>query len=65
MKTANGDYIRGTVLGHGCVPIKPCLEILKKSGYDGWISIEFEGIEETIKALELGIDYLKRVMSAI
>lgn len=62
MTTAGGNYLRGTVPGHGIVPIPQCLNILKKSGYDGYVSLEFEGLEQNIKALELGAAYLKRVL---
>ena len=62
MMTAGGNYIRGTVIGHGCVPIPQCIAALKKAGYDGYVSIEFEGIERNIKALELGAGYMRKVL---
>ena len=57
--TAGGNYIRGTVVGHGAVPVENCATMIKRSGYDGYITIEFEGMEETILALEAGLDFLK------
>lgn len=60
MTTAGGNYLRGTVPGHGIVPIPQCLKILKKAKYDGFVSLEFEGIENNVKALELGAAYLKK-----
>ena len=33
--TAGGNYLRGTVLGHGVVPVKQCINILKSKDYDG------------------------------
>ncbi|MBR6786291.1 MAG: sugar phosphate isomerase/epimerase [Clostridia bacterium] len=59
--TRGGNYIRGTVIGHGVVPVRPCLNILKKAGYDGYVSVEFEGAEDTLEALEQGLAYLRRV----
>ena len=59
--TAGGNYFRGTVLGHGSIPVATCVRILKGSGYDGWLSLEFEGMEDNIPALKAGLDYLKRV----
>jgi sugar phosphate isomerase/epimerase len=57
--TNAGNYLRGTVIGHGEVPIGNCINALKKSGYSGWISIEFEGAEENIEALKNGLANLK------
>lgn len=60
--TANGNYIRGTVIGHGVVPVRRCVDILKKAGYDGWLSIEFEGMEEPLEAIKAGLEYLKKIV---
>lgn len=59
--TRGGNYIRGTVVGHGVVPVRPCLNVLKRAGYDGYVSVEFEGAEEVLPALEQALQYLKRV----
>jgi len=42
---ANGDYIRGTVIGHGIIDFVQTIKILLRAGYDGYYSIEFDGIE--------------------
>ena len=60
--TAVGNYYRGTILGHGVVPIVSCVNILKKAGYDGWLSIEFEGMEDTVPAIKAGYEYLKKIV---
>jgi sugar phosphate isomerase/epimerase len=60
--TEGGNYIRGTVLGHGVVPIKQCVGILKRSGYDKWISLEFEGSEDVLPAIENGLKFLRHVV---
>jgi sugar phosphate isomerase/epimerase len=60
--TAGGNHIRGTVIGHGVVPIANCVNILKNAGYDQWLSIEFEGMEENIPDLAAGIDFLKKIV---
>lgn len=60
--TAGGNFIRGTVIGHGIVPVRQCVSIFKKAGYDGWLSIEFEGMEECLPAIEAGLDYLKKIL---
>ncbi len=59
-KTRGGNYLKGTIVGHGDVPIVQCLSALKWAGYDGYVAIEFEGMEETITALTTGVANLKR-----
>ncbi|MBE5776799.1 MAG: sugar phosphate isomerase/epimerase [Clostridiales bacterium] len=61
-KSRNGNYLRGTVAGHGVVPIGPALKIIKDAGYDGFVSYEFEGMEDNIPALEAAYEYISRVM---
>jgi len=60
-RSRGGNYLRGTIAGHGAIPIPQCFSIFKKSGYDGYLSLEFEGMEETLPAIEAGYGYLKRV----
>ena len=54
-----GNYLRGTIIGHGNVPVTTCLNSIKKAGYDGWITIEFEGMEDTKTGLETGLENLR------
>ena len=60
-----GNYLKGTIVGHGDVPVKQCLNILKRAGYDGFVSLEFEGMEENIEALRIGLANLRRFISEI
>lgn len=60
--TRGGNAIRGTIVGHGVVPIPECIAQLRAAGYDGWLSLEFEGMEDNLLALKLGLQYLKRVV---
>jgi sugar phosphate isomerase/epimerase len=60
--TRGGNAIRGTIVGHGVVPIAECVAELRKAGYDGWLSLEFEGMEDNLTALKLGLQHLKKVV---
>lgn len=60
-RSRHGRYLRGTIAGHGNVPLHACVDILRASGYDGWLSYEFEGLEENLRALEIALAYLKRI----
>ena len=60
-----GNFIRGTIVGHGDVPIVQCLRALKKAEYNGWISVEFEGMEDCIKGISIGFENLKKYVEAV
>ena len=57
--TRAGNYLRGAIIGHGNVPVYRCLKILKNNGYDGYVSVEFEGMEDPITAIKYGLENLK------
>ena len=54
-----GNHLRGTILGHGAVSVGQCIKYIKKIGYSGAISLEFEGPEEPLEAIRRGYEYLK------
>ena len=47
-RTRGGNFIRGTIVGHGDVELRPIVKIIKDSGYDGYVSVEFEGREDCV-----------------
>ena len=61
-RSAGGGLWRGTVLGRGNVAVGACLDALKDAGYDGWVSLEFEGPEEVLPALAEGYSFLTRYL---
>lgn len=64
-RTRAGNFLRGTVIGHGNVPVKQCLHTLKTVGYDDTIAIEFEGLEDPELALCISLANLKRYWSEV
>jgi len=64
-KSRGGNYIRCTILGHGDVPVRQCLSMLKAAGYQGYVSLEFEGMEPCMQAIEISIANLKRYIAEI
>jgi sugar phosphate isomerase/epimerase len=60
-----GHYLRGAIVGHGDVAVKQCVELIKRSGYDGVLSIEFEGLEDPILGLEIGLENLRRFIEQV
>lgn len=60
-----GNYLRGAIVGHGNVPVIQCLKIIKNSGYDATMSIEFEGLEDCITGIAIGQQNLKNYLNLI
>ncbi|MBR5252782.1 MAG: sugar phosphate isomerase/epimerase, partial [Clostridia bacterium] len=46
----------------GDVNVARALNTLKMHGYDGWISVEFEGIEENLKGIRISRDNILRYL---
>jgi sugar phosphate isomerase/epimerase len=59
-----GNYLRGAIIGHGDVPVAQCIGILKRAGYDSFLSIEFEGMEDVLPAIAIGLENLRRCLAA-
>lgn len=57
--------LRGAILGHGDIDVPAQLRILKKVGYDGYLSLEFEGVEEPTFAVKSGLKYLRAELKKI
>lgn len=58
-RTRAGNYLKVTIVEHGEVSVKQCLKTLVDSGYNGDVSIEFEGMKEPLSAIRIGYKNLK------
>ncbi len=63
--TAGGSLLRGAIVGHGDIDIPEVLRIVHESGYDGYVSIEFEGMEECRLGTRLGFEYVQRILEGL
>lgn len=61
--TRDGDYLRGTIIGHGDAHIAQSLRILREHGYDGYVSVEFEGCEDNMLGISWGLENLRRFLT--
>ena len=61
-RTRGGTYLRGAIIGHGDVPVYQCISTLKENGYDGYVTVEFEGMEDQITGTQYGLNTLKRIV---
>lgn len=60
--TRAGNHICGSVLGDGVVPVKECVDIIKNAGYDGWVTLEYEGQESPLTGVPKGFEFLKSIV---
>ena len=56
--------LRGAIIGHGVVPVRKCLEIMKRAGYAGDVSLEFEGMEDPTIGIQVGLQNLHRYLTS-
>ena len=64
-KSRSGNYLRGSIIGHGDIPVFQCLSILKSNGYDGFVSVEFEGMENCLDGIAVGYENLKKMVEML
>ena len=62
--TRAGNHLRGAIIGHGNVPVAQCVRLLKRAGYEGVLSVEFEGLEDPLKGIAIGQANLRRFVAA-
>lgn len=63
--TSHGNYLRGAIFGQGDIDVRRVLRLIKESGYDGYITLEFEGMEECREGTKLGLENLKRIWDEV
>ena len=63
--TSSGNYLRGAITGHGDINLPEILKVIKQSGYDGYISIEFEGMEECKKAAKISLENVRGIWEVV
>jgi sugar phosphate isomerase/epimerase len=64
-RTASGNYLRGAIFGQGDIDVWEVLRVIKHSGYDGYVSIEFEGMEDCLVGAKSGMDNALRIWNEV
>lgn len=64
-QSTGGNYLRGAIAGQGDLNLWEMLRIIKHSGYDGYLSIEYEGMEECRKATRIAFDNVRRIWDEV
>lgn len=63
--TTGGKYLRGAITGHGDIDIKAVMQAVKESGYDGDVSIEFEGMEPCKLASQISLQNVRNIIEQL
>lgn len=61
-ETLGGKMLRGSILGQGDIDIWEVTRIIKNSGFDGYLSIEFEGMEECTQGTKISFDMARGIL---
>ncbi|MGG6309501.1 sugar phosphate isomerase/epimerase family protein [Paenibacillus macerans] len=64
-RSAGGGYLRGAIAGQGDLDLREILRIVKQSGYDGYLSIEYEGMEDCRKGTRIAFDNVRRIWDEV
>jgi sugar phosphate isomerase/epimerase len=64
-KSEGGNFLRGAIVGQGDLDLYEILRIVKHSGYDGYMSIEYEGMEECRNGTRISFNNVKRIWNEV
>jgi sugar phosphate isomerase/epimerase len=65
LATAGGHWLLGSIVGHGDLDIRRILGAVKASGFDGFLSIEFEGLEDSALGAAKSAANINRILSSV
>ncbi|MBQ9086027.1 MAG: sugar phosphate isomerase/epimerase [Clostridia bacterium] len=57
--TRGCNHLYGCTIGEGDIPVAQCLAILKRAGYDGYVTVEYEGSEDCMLGIPRGLERLR------
>ena len=60
-ESAHGNFLRGSIFGQGDVKTREILKMVKQSGYDGYLTLEFEGMEDCRVGSKIGMENVRRL----
>ncbi|MGI5894200.1 MAG: sugar phosphate isomerase/epimerase family protein [Candidatus Merdivicinus sp.] len=64
-ETMGGRMLRGSILGQGDLDIWEILRVIKESGFDGYISLEFEGMEQCEQGTEISLQMARGIWERV
>ncbi|MCQ2413406.1 MAG: sugar phosphate isomerase/epimerase [Clostridia bacterium] len=63
LTTRGMNTLVGCAIGEGDIPVEQCVAILRRAGYDGFLSVEYEGTGDCIEGIAKGLENLKTYVS--
>jgi sugar phosphate isomerase/epimerase len=60
LTTNYGRFLKGTIVGDGDVDVVGIMGLIQASGFDGYVAIEFEGMEDCRAASQVSLNNVKR-----
>lgn len=54
-KSRSGKHLRAAIFGHGDIDTETVMDVIRNSSYQGYISIEFEGLEDCRDGSRIGM----------
>ena len=64
LETSGGNYILGSIFGFGDMDTRGIVKAVLDSGYDGFISLEFEGLEDGFLGATRGLANIRSMFAA-
>lgn len=64
-RTPGGQYMLGSIVGFGDLDMPAIIRGVVDSGFDGFISIEFEGIEDALLGAAQGLENSQRIFAEV
>jgi inosose dehydratase len=59
--TSHGNFLRGAIVGCGDIEMPEVIRLIRNSDYNGYISIEFEGMEDCLTGTRIGLENARRI----
>lgn len=63
-RSKHGNFIKGAITGYGDIDLRQIVAVIKASGFNGFISIEYEGHEECLFGAKRSLDCVKRLFAS-
>lgn len=63
--TRGASYLIPVAVGEGDVPVERCLRILRIAGYDGYVTIEYEGSADSFEGIKIAKANLDKYIAAV
>jgi len=64
-RTPGGQYMLGSIVGFGDLDMPAIISGVVDSGFDGFVSIEFEGIEDALLGAARGLENSQRIFAEV